>query len=442
MSQHSPSATSSPRSAPAAAGGITAGQMSLVLDVSRMLAVTADLDLLLHAIAQAVTALLNCERASIFLHDEKHHEMWTKVALGSGEIRIPDGAGIVGHVFSTCQPIHVPRPYDDPRFNREPDRRSGFVTRNLMASPMLDINQAPVGVVQAINKIGPGGDKTGAFSDNELAMLQLLADQAGVAIQRYRLQQAALESLALRKEMELARGVQEAMIPHTMPDLPGLACAGWTRPASINGGDVFDLWRTPDGRLGVLLADASGHGIAPAMVACQVRTLVRSLSDASGFAGGRADPSRLLALVNSRLFEDLPAGRFVTAFLGFLSPDGTLAWCSGGHGPILTFDADGTTRSLEATLPPLGIIGEMPDEPPQPVRLGRGQALVVASDGITESFNPEGEMFGEPRLVETIAARAAAAPDETIAALRAEVDAWRGKEDAQDDQTVVVVVKR
>src|SRR4051794_4682017 len=199
MSQPTPSATSASPPAPqahgqaasqasgasgasAASGGITAGQMSLVLDVSRMLAVTADLDLLLHAIAQAVTALLNCERASIFLHDEKHHEMWTKVALGSQEIRIPDGAGIVGHVFGTCQPIHVPRPYDDPRFNREPDRRSGFVTRNLMASPMLDINQAPVGVVQAINKLG-AGSAAGAFSDNELAMLQLLADQAGVAIQ-------------------------------------------------------------------------------------------------------------------------------------------------------------------------------------------------------------------------------------------------------------------
>src|SRR5688572_29885677 len=83
----SPAGTSSvATSGPAVTGGgITAGQMSLVLDVSRMLAVTADLDLLLRAIAQAVTALLNCDRASIFLHDEKHNQLWTKVALGLGE---------------------------------------------------------------------------------------------------------------------------------------------------------------------------------------------------------------------------------------------------------------------------------------------------------------------------------------------------------------------
>lgn len=439
-----PSATIPPTapatSGGAVAGGITAGQMSLVLDVSRMLAVTADLDLLLRAIAQAVTALLNCDRASIFLHDERHDQLWTKVALGLGEqeeIRIAGGAGIVGHVFRNSQPLHVARPYEDPRFNPEPDRRSGFVTRNLLAAPMLDINQAPVGVVQAVNKSGDGA----AFSDNDVAMLQLLADQAGVAIQRYRLQQAAIESLALRHEMELARGVQEAMIPRAKPDVAGLDAAGWTRPASINGGDVFDLWKTKDGRLGVLLADASGHGIAPAMVACQVRTLVRSLSDAAGTAG--ADPCRLLGLVNARLYEDLPAGRFVTAFLGFLAPDGSLQWGSCGHGPVLSCDAAArTASSLDATMPPLGVMDELPDDAPPPGKLSHGQSLVVASDGITEAFNPAGEMFGDARLVETLVPRVTDPPDETIAALRDVVQQWQGKDEPQDDQTVVVVVRR
>jgi serine phosphatase RsbU (regulator of sigma subunit) len=418
---------------------ISAGQMSLVLDVSRMLAVTADLDLLLRRIAEAVTALLNCERASIFLHDAPRGELWTKVALGREEIRMPATAGIVGHVFASNRPIHVPRPYDDPRFNRGPDQRSGFVTRNLMAVPMVDFNQTPVGVIQAINKTGGQGSRELAFSDNDLAMLQLLADQAGVAVQRYQLQQAAMESLSLRREMELARGVQEAMIPHSRPDVHGLDAAGWTRPASINGGDVFDLWKTQDGRLGVLLADASGHGIAPAMVACQVRTLVRSLGDA---AGGAADPLRLLALINRRMYEDLPPGRFITAFLGFIAPDGLMTWCSGGHGPVLLRDGKaGGVTSLEATLPPLGVIRDVPEERPEPIQLHHDAALVVASDGITEAFNAGGEMFGEPRLMEMVQSQSAQ-PDEAIASLRSAVDRWQGKDDPQDDQTVVVVVRR
>jgi phosphoserine phosphatase RsbU/P len=234
--------------------------------------------------------------------------------------------------------------------------------------------------------------------------------------------------------------VQEAMIPRTMPDVSGLDAAGWTRPASINGGDVFDLWKTPDGRLGVLLADASGHGIAPAMVACQVRTLVRALAEA---AGGDADPYRLLSLVNARMHEDLPAGRFITAFLGFLSPDGTLHWGSAGHGPVLTCDgATRGTRSLDATMPPLGVTDEMPDDIPPPARLGPGQSLVVASDGITEAWSPEGEMFGDARLVEMLSCRATDPPDKTISALRETMAQWQGKEEPQDDQTVVVVVRR
>lgn len=432
MSQPPPPMPAAPTPGPA----LSAGQLGLVLDVSRMLAVTADLDLLLRRIAEAVTALLDCDRASIFLHDAAKDELWTKVALGREEIRMPSGAGIVGHVFHANQPIHVPRPYNDPRFNREPDRRSGFVTRNLLAAPMLDINQSPVGVIQAVNKSGEGAP----FTENDRAMLQLLADQAGVAVQRYLLQQAALESLSLRREMELARGVQEAMIPHKMPDVKGLDASGWTKPASINGGDVFDLWKTPDGRLGVLLADASGHGIGPAMVACQVRTLVRALSEAEGAAA--ADPFRLVSLVNARLHEDLPAGRFVTAFVGFIAPDGTMTWCSAGHGPVLARLArGGATQSLEATLPPLGVLPSMPDDRPADVRLGGDGSLVVASDGITEAFNPSGEMFGEPRLIETIEANSTR-PDEAIASVRSAVGQWQGKEEPQDDQTVVVVVRR
>jgi sigma-B regulation protein RsbU (phosphoserine phosphatase) len=452
MSQ--PRAASSPAPPPALAsasggaavsGGITAGQMSLVLDVSRMLAVTADLDVLLRSMAQAVTALLNCERASIFLHDAANDQLWTKVALGlegQKEIRIATSVGIVGHVFRTSQPLHVARPYEDPRFNSEPDKRTGFRTRNILAAPMLDINQAPVGVVQAINKTdsGAGAGSGAEFSDNDVAMLQLLADQAGVAIQRYKLQQDAIQSLNLRHEMELARSVQEAMIPRVMPEVAGLAAAGYTVPASINGGDVFDLWKTPDGRLGVLLADASGHGIAPAMVACQVRTLVRALSEAGG-AG--ADPTRLLTVVNRRLHEDLPSGRFVTCFLGFLAPDGDLAWCSAGHGPVLTCDgASGRADSLDATLPPLGVIDDLPEEAGPPARLSRGQALVVASDGITEAFNPSGEMFGDARLIETLSPTVCGPPDATIATLRSAVRRWHGKDEPHDDQTAVVVVRR
>ncbi|HWP40509.1 MAG TPA: GAF domain-containing protein, partial [Tepidisphaeraceae bacterium] len=181
-----------------ASQAIPAGRMRRLLQVSRLLAITADLDLLLRRIAEASCDLLGCQRASIFLYDPEADELWTKVALQSRPIRVPAGAGIVGHVFRSNRPLHVPRPYDDPRFNPDPDRRSGFVTRNLLTAPMLDMDGKPVGVIQAVNK------SVGDFDGSDEVMIQLLADQAGVAIQRYNLQQTAVQAMALRREMDLA----------------------------------------------------------------------------------------------------------------------------------------------------------------------------------------------------------------------------------------------
>src|SRR4051812_18586224 len=167
---------------------ISADQFRQILDVSRMLAVTTELDTLLVRIAEAAVALLDCERASIFLHDEITDELCSAVALQSGEIRVPSSAGIVGHVFKNNAVLHVQRPYDDPRFNAESDRRSGFVTRNLLTAPMVNLDRTPVGVIQAVN------NRSGGFTQMHEAVIQLLADQAGVAIQRYRLQQRAMEA--------------------------------------------------------------------------------------------------------------------------------------------------------------------------------------------------------------------------------------------------------
>src|SRR5258707_15771970 len=105
---------------------ISADQMRLVLDVSRLLVVTADLDLLLRRIAEAATSLLGAERASIFLHDPARHQLWTKVALGAGEIRVPDSAGVGGNVLKTNPPLNIHGAYADIRFNPNGDQKRGF----------------------------------------------------------------------------------------------------------------------------------------------------------------------------------------------------------------------------------------------------------------------------------------------------------------------------
>ena len=409
-------------------GSISAEQARLVLDVTRMLAVTTDLDALLEHIARAACELLSCERASIFLHDPDTGELWTKVALQSSEIRIPANAGIAGATFTSNQVLHVPAPYEDARFNRDIDRRTGFTTRNILAAPMASIDRKPLGVMQAINKTGR------AFDPSDIALIQLLADQAGVAIQRYRLQLQALKAEAMRHEMDLARRVQEAMLPQHMPQVAGLDAMGWTRPASITGGDCFDLWETPDGRLGVFLADASGHGLAPMLVVSQVRTLVRA------FADNDPDPRRLLERANARCAADLEDERFVTAFLAFISSDGTIHWASAGHGPILLrCAADCEVEQLMPSDVPLGITPLLTGDPVPPVKLNSGGSIAIVSDGIFEAMNPSGEQFGMPRVVQHLDQHCTCTPAEVISTLRDAATNWTAGDEPADDQTIVVV---
>ena len=405
----------------------------MVLDVSRMLAVPTDLDALLVRIAEACTELLACERASIFLYDPRTDELWTKVALKSPPIRAASHVGVVGYSFHHDQVVQVLEPYKDPRFNAEPDKRTGFVTRNLLSAPMKGLDGKPLGVIQAVNKHAV------PFSENDIALVQLLAEQAGVAIQRHNLQQQALEVVALRHEMDLARRTQEALIPRSPPVFPGYDAGGWTSPAGTTGGDCFDLWKLPDGRLGLFLADASGHGLSPALVVSQARTIVRTVSEIE------PDPHRVLGRVNKRLAEDLEFGQFVTAFLGFLSPDGTLAWSSAGHGPSFLRPRCGEpVRALQPALQPLGVVVEWAEAAaPQPVHILRSGSLVLISDGVFEAANAAGEQFGLDRVERLLDEQPdSCTPGEIITAVRAAVGEWQGAGEPEDDQTIVVVQRR
>jgi phosphoserine phosphatase len=400
-----------------------------ILEVSRMLAVTTELDVLLLRIAEAATALLDCERASIFLHDPKTDQLCTRVALHSGVIRVPANAGIVGHVFKTNSILNVHRPYEDDRFNPDPDRRSGFVTRNLLTAPMVDLGRKPIGVIQAVNTQASNG-----FDTTHEALLQLLADQAGVAIQRYALQQEAMQAAYLRLEMELARQVQDALIPKKPPEVEGVRSIGWTKPASATGGDCFDLWKTSDGSLGIFVGDAAGHGLGPALVVSQMRTLVRGMCDV------RADPHELLACANARLCEDAKPEMFVTAFIGFVSPAGVLSWSSAGHAPILLRRGAGDAlATLEAPGPPLGIVPQLMAERVEPIELGDGGLLAIVSDGVPDARDPAGQMFDVSRLIETLDATRSMPLFQQLDRLRTTLRQWQGGDEPADDQTVVLV---
>ena len=173
--------------------------LDVLLDVTRRLMTVTDLDALLRLIAEATTAMVEAERATINVVDRDRQEYWSRVALGQGmgEIRFPIGVGIAGTVAKTGETINIADPYADPRFSPESDRRTGFRTRNLLTLPMTGHDGIVIGVFQAVNK------RDGAFTADDEATLASLAASAAVAVEnaqlvsaQKRLWQSLIETLA------------------------------------------------------------------------------------------------------------------------------------------------------------------------------------------------------------------------------------------------------
>ncbi|HKY51241.1 MAG TPA: GAF domain-containing protein, partial [Candidatus Limnocylindria bacterium] len=178
----------------------TAGhRLDVILDVTRRLMAVTDLDALLQAIAEATRELLAADRATIFIVDRDRGELWSRVALGTGEIRIPLGTGIAGTVAETGEVINIPDAYADPRFNPEPDQHSGYQTKSLLTFPMKGQEGRVIGVFQAVNKHGGG-----AFTTADEDTLASLAASAAVAVEnaqlvseQRQLWQTLIETLAM-----------------------------------------------------------------------------------------------------------------------------------------------------------------------------------------------------------------------------------------------------
>ena len=255
---------------------------------------------------------------------------------------------------------------------------------------------------------------------------------------------AALREAKLQSELErinhdldIARSIQQGLLPAGPPQLDHFEIAGWNQPANQTGGDYFDWQRLPDGQIAISVGDATGHGIGPALVSALCRAYARA-----SFLVDR-EHDRVLERLNGLLANDLADDRFVTFAVVFLNPvNSEVKVLSAGHGPILWYRrAKNKLDNFEAQGIPLGMIAGMPYEDSRLQCLKAGDMIVLVTDGFYEWQNPESEEFGLERLRNTICQARDCSADEVIARLYAAVkDFSRGTE--QNDDLTVVVLKR
>jgi phosphoserine phosphatase len=400
-----------------------------VLDIARELAVTPELDPLLAAIGQSARSVLGCERVSVFLHDPLTGELYVRLGTDIRGVRFPADRGIAGSAFQSGEVIVVPDAYADPRFNPAVDKETGYVTRNILTCPLVGWDGVPVGVMQAVNKTA------GPFDAWDESLCRAMAAQAGTAIQRQTLLDTWHEKQKQDRELAIARMIQQRQLPSGPPRVPGYELAGWSQPAEATGGDFYDYLPLPDGRVVISLGDATGHGVGPALMTTACRSLARA-----AISGGDDLPTAV-ARVNRLLCDELDPGHFVTAFFGVLDPAANhLTYLSAGQGPVLLYRAGSRTAAeLPTHGPPLGIVPDIPFDPPEEVDLRPGDWLVMMTDGFYEWEGPGGERFGSERLVRVLRDAGGSAPADVIRSAYAAATAFAAGTPQADDLTAVVV---
>jgi phosphoserine phosphatase len=402
--------------------------LEAILRVTRGLAAPFDLATMLGEVVAAAKQVLGAERGSVWLYDEVANELVLEVATGIQPIRVPSGSGLVGACARERIIINVPDCYADPRFDSSVDKASGYRTRCMLTLPLIDHKDALVGVMQVLNK------REGAFDAYDEVVATALAAQCAVALQRVRMTGALIEAEKMRQALEMAREVQMSTLPTAMPKIPSYDVCAMFEPADLTGGDTYDL-ALLDGRLLIVLGDATGHGIAPALSVMQMHAMLRM-----AFRLG-ADLDTAFIQVNNRLAETLADDRFITAFIGLLEPSThQLRFHSGGQGPIFVRRAaTATWERYKPTSFPLGAMPLSTVRPALSVNLLPGDILAVVSDGIYECENVRAEQFGETRVQKIIEENRARSTSELLAKLTDAVRVFAEGASQQDDMTAVLV---
>lgn len=273
------------------------------------------------------------------------------------------------------------------------------------------------------------------------ADLQMIADlqrknvELAQAYRDLKLAQAGLvEKERLERELELARDLQQSILPVDFPRPAGFSFAATSRPARQVGGDFYDVISLSKGRIGLVMADVSDKGMPSALYMALTHSLVHVE------AKRRASPRQVLLAVHNFLLEMSRADMFVTVFYGILDPaESSLTYVRAGHDCPLLFEArSGACRLLTAQGMLLGMLADVTLEE-RSVSLEPGDMLVLYSDGVTDATSPDGEFFGIDRLREALCAAARTTAQEACDLVLQRVDTFRGGADPYDDIALLIV---
>jgi sigma-B regulation protein RsbU (phosphoserine phosphatase) len=391
-------------------------QIEALYDVGLAIASTLDFERLCEEILMHAVSLLDARRGALYLREGA--TMRLHRAFGGDA-----------------------EPAVDPESEEGRELLSGTPSPSCCALPGASfLLGVPIGVARVARGILVVGDKesrhgVGPFPDGDRRTLELLANQAAIALDNAELHRDALEKERLEREVELASEIQRQILPKGVPDVPGFELAGWSRPARHIGGDYYDFFRL-DGehdRLALVVGDVSGKGMPAALLVSTLHSSLRLLAERLSIR------PELLERLNRHILESSAANKFITLFAGELDPaTGRLVYLNAGHNPALVLRASGAIERLGPGGLPLGLLPGASYRAER-LELGAGDLLCLYSDGITEAASPADEEFGLARLAGVLESECKRPLPEVVRAVEDAVTRFVAGEPQGDDQTLVML---
>ena len=275
------------------------------------------------------------------------------------------------------------------------------------------------------------------YSTDDRRLLNTLVTQAAPALRVAQLakqQQAEARQLErMEQELRVARVIQETLLPKELPELAGLQVSAHWQPAREVSGDFYDFLEFPDGRLGVVIADVTDKGVPAALVMATTRTIIRATAERI------VSPGEVLQRTNDLLNPDIPRNMFVTCLYIVIDPStGKLWFANAGHNLPYKSTGNGMIE-LRATGMPLGLLPGMKYEEKEAI-LEPGESLLLYSDGLVEAHNPNGDMYGFPRLKQFVVEHPVYV--DTIGLLVNDLVSFTGPTWEQEDDVTLVLINR
>ncbi len=408
-------------------------KLRMLLDITKTISQSSDLEEVLKLVMDTLGSLIRFDAAGIYLLEkadgdgEDQYIFKSKVIRGYRisfdlvEPRLRLGEGFIGHVAQTGEPLISPDVSADERYF--PARKR---TKSEMVAPIIS-NDKVIGVFDLES------DHLEAYTQDDLAILQLLASQVAIIIEKVRLLEQFVEKRRLQAQLEIAREVQLELLPDGDPEIQDFDISAYIFPTEEVSGDYYDWVRIFDDQIAIIVADAVGKGIPAALLMAFLRASLRA-----GVQVGYA-PQVAFLKVGNLLWDSVEDHQFITAIYGILdSTNRTFVYSNAGHNPPLLMKASGEYRYVEYGDLPLGMFRETRYHQ-HFIRLERGDVLVLYTDGIIETMNDSGEQYGKDRFAERILEGINKPAREMIDFVRDGLSEFTKQEFLDDDGTLFII---